>query len=489
MANNEKGIFGKRTRYSIKESYKHDAQGVLHNSYSELNPNVVRIEPLGPAARQAYLGPVHAAADALKLRMAYAMNPDAFRPFYGILTPSDLKGLSLKFSSDWREESAKSSFERATELLKSPAVAMPVGANVGETIGSAMGGFDATGFGLGTTIAALTSFLSDSKTDSKDNGTSLVDKLASVVGTVGSKIGKPMMELYGMDSTSTGASTLRTFSKASMSLNTTLHFTWYMPEQEDLFRLSIHRLLQLAYVRKAYTDKKDFFDNLKAATNSGMQQSFINAKNMKDSLKGVGEAWLAVGKTVVNVGEANVMELPGLRNLAENGNGQARDGVVDAAGTGVSIGNAVAQKLTDIANALGDVFDKNAQEMQDNGKFSDANKQNLVDGMNEIISKVLDAYKEGSTFMGANFVLVPNPVRVTIGNVLDVEPMVITDVQIQPSEEMFINSIGASIPVTMTVTVTLSPWMTPGPNHDFIRLIGDKLFYPIPPKDSDKPKK
>lgn len=91
--------------------------------------------------------------------------------------------------------------------------------------------------------------------------------------------------------------------------------------------------------------------------------------------------------------------------------------------------------------------------------------------------------------MGANFVLVPNPVRLTIGNILDVEPMVIENVSITPSEELFINSIGASIPVTMKVTVTLKPWMTPGPNHDFIHLIGDNLFYPIPQKDADKAKK
>ena len=99
MADNEKGIFGKRTRYGIKESYVKDAQGIIRNSLHELNPNVVRIEPLGPAARQAFLGPVHAAADALKLRIAYAMNPDAFKPFYGILTPNDLKALSISFSS------------------------------------------------------------------------------------------------------------------------------------------------------------------------------------------------------------------------------------------------------------------------------------------------------------------------------------------------------------------------------------------------------
>jgi len=484
MADNEKGIFGKRTRYGIKESYVKDAQGIIRNSLHELNPNVVRIEPLGPAARQAFLGPVHAAADALKLRIAYAMNPDAFKPFYGILTPNDLKALTISFNSNWDKQNPKESFERAVEILKSPAVAMPLGANVGETIGEAFGGHNATGFGFGTAAGALASFISNDTS----KGKSFVDKVASFVGGIGDKLGSSM-ETFGMESTSTGASTLKKYGGASMEIPAKLTFTWYMPEQEDLFRLSIHRLLQLAYVRKAYTNKSDFYDNLKAATNSGMQQSFINAKNLKDSLSGVATAWVDAGEAIFNVAEANVMEIPGLRQLVETNNGQAGDGVVDAAGTGVSIGNTIAKYVSDMAKSLGDTFDNNAKEMQENGRFSDANKQNLVDGMNVVITKVLEAYMEGSTFMGANFVLVPNPVRLTIGNILDVEPMVIENVSITPSEELFINSIGASIPVTMKVTVTLKPWMTPGPNHDFIHLIGDNLFYPIPQKDSDKAKK
>lgn len=488
MADNEKGIFGKRTRYAIKESYKKDAKGALHNSLYELNPNVVRIEPLGPAARQAFLGPIHAAADALKLRMAYAMNPDAFKPFYGILTPNDLRELNIKFSSSWKDSNPKQSFDHAVELLKSPAVAMPLGASAGEAIGEAFGGYNVTGFGLGTAAGAITSFVMNNKVGNKNKTNSLLGKLTSVVGGFSEKFGSTMMELYGMDSSSTGASTLKTFDGSKMEFPVTLNFTWYMPEQEDLFRLSIHRLLQLAYVRKAYTDKKDFFDNLKAATNSGMQQSFINAKNLKDSLKGVADSWITAGKTVIDVAEANVTELAGVKDLIETENGQARSGIVDAAGSGVKVGNAIGQIIKDAADALGVKIDQNAKEMSENGRFSDANKQNLVDGMNEVITKVLDAYIQGSTFMGANFVLAPNPVRVTIGNVLDVEPMVINDVTIIPSEELFINSIGASIPVTMKVRVQLSQWMTPGPNHDFIHLIGDNLFYPIPTKSSDKSK-
>ena len=487
MAYNEKGIFGKRTRYAIKESYKKDAKGALHNSLYELNPNVVRIEPLGPAARQAFLGPIHAASDALKLRMAYAMNPDAFKPFYGILTPNDLRDLNIRFSSTWSQGNPKESFDHAVELLKSPAVAMPLGASAGEAIGEAFGGYNVTGFGLGTAAGAITSFVMNNKVDNQNKTNSLLGKLTSVVGDVSKKLGSSL-ELYGMDSSSTGASTLKTFAGSKMEFPVTLNFTWYMPEQEDLFRLSIHRLLQLAYVRKAYTDKKDFFDNLKAATNSGMQQSFINAKNLKDSLKGVADSWITAGKTVIDVAEANVTELGGVKDLIETENGQARSGIVDAAGSGVKVGNAIGQIIKDAADALGVKIDQNAKEMSENGRFSDANKQNLVDGMNEVITKVLDAYRQGSTFMGANFVLAPNPVRVTIGNVLDVEPMVINEVTIIPSEELFINSIGASIPVTMKVRVSLSQWMTPGPNHDFIHLIGDNLFYPIPTKSSDKSK-
>lgn len=483
MADN--GIFGKRTRYGVRESYAKDAKGIIHNSTNELNPNVVRIEPLGPAARQAYLGPVHAAADALKLRMAYAMNPDAFKPFYGILTPADLSSLAIKFHTTWKEETGKSSFERATQILKSPAVLMPLGASAGEAIGNAFGGYNASGFGLGAAGGALASFIMSGPVDDKEKDNSLTSKLTSFMGDIGKRLGSSM-ELYGMDSSSTGASTLRTFGGSSMRISHTLNFTWYMPEQEDLFRLSIHRLLQLAYVRNAYTDRKDFYDNLKAATNSGMQQSFINAKNLKDSLKGVGDAWIDAGSAVLNVGEAILGDAPGVRTLSENKNARLSDGVVDAAGSGVSVGNAIGNTISDGLNMVGNDIDQNAADISDDGQFADVNKQNIVDDMNTVIGKVLQAYIEGSKFMGANFVLVPNPVRITIGNVLDIEPMVIDDVSIKPSEELFINSIGASIPVTMKVSVTVSPWMTPGPNHDFIHLIGDNLFYPIPNKDSGK---
>lgn len=481
----EKGIFGKRTRYTVKESYAKDAKGAIRNSVNELNPNVVRIEPLGPSARQAFLGPVHAAADALKLRIAYAMNPDAFKPFYGILTPGDLRGLRLQFASHWRDETGKSSFDRAVQILKSPAVAMPLGASAGEALGNALGGYDATGFGLGAAGGALASLIMSGPDDNKNSGNGLTDKLTSFLGGMSKRLGAST-ELYGMVSSTTGASTLKTFAGSSMEIPTTLNFTWYMPEQEDLFRLSIHRLLQLAYVRNAYTDKTDFYDNLKAATNAGMQQSFVNAKNIKDSLKGVGQAWIDAGSAVVSAGEELIGDVPGIRALTENKNGQANDAVVDAAGSGVAVGNSLGNIITQGMDAIGNTIDENAKDISDDGKFSDGNKQKLVDDMNTIITKVLQAYIEGSKFIGGNFVLVPNPVRLTVGNILDVEPMVIETVTITPSEELFINSLGASIPVTMKVTVTLKPWMTPGPNHDFIHLIGDNLFYPIPEKNSEK---
>lgn len=473
-------IFGKRQRYNIKESYSHDSKGVIRNSINELNPNVVRIEPLGPSARQAFLGPVHSTADALKLRMAYAMNPDSFKPFYGILTPSDLRELSIRFNSVWTEETGKSSFERAMQILKSPAVAMPLGAGVGETVGQAAG-YGTTGFGVGTAAGALMSFLRNGKSDDAGQSDSLVGKLSSFVKNVSGRLGSSM-ELYGIDSSSTGAATMKTFSNSSMDVPSSLNFTWYMPEQEDLFRLSIHRLLQLAYVRSAYTDKNDFFERLKDATNSGMQQSFVNAKTLKDSLSGVGTAWKSAGDSVVSTGEVIAAQTPVAKKVVEGDNGRASDAVVNAVGSGVSVGNGIGAAITKMTDAVGGTIDENAREMGENGRFSNVDKQNVVDGMNGVVAKVLEAYMLGSTFLGANFVLVPNPVRVTVGNILDIEPMVITSVDITPSKELFVNSIGANIPVTMGVKVGLTQWMTPGPNHDFVHLIGDNLFYPIPGK-------
>ena len=52
--------------------------------------------------------------------------------------------------------------------------------------------------------------------------------------------------------------------------------------------------------------------------------------DLKDSLKGVADSWITTGKTVIDVAEANVTELGGVKDLIETENGQARSGIVDA---------------------------------------------------------------------------------------------------------------------------------------------------------------
>ena len=218
-------IYDNANRYSARESHIKDSNrakvvpGGVYNSTMELYPNVVRIEPLGYNARQAYLGTLHGMVDAMKFAMAEQMNPDSFKPFYGILTPSSMQSLGFTFTSTWLP--AGNTFDQMASILSSPAIAVPFMANTGEAIGKAAGHSDG-GFVAGATAGALTSaygalFKSDnSGTGAKKDG--IFNRALNAIGVATKNVGNflgaeggGLGNLYGMDSSSTGASTLQVF--------------------------------------------------------------------------------------------------------------------------------------------------------------------------------------------------------------------------------------------------------------------------------------
>ncbi len=114
-----------------------------------------------------------------------------------------------------------------------------------------------------------------------------------------------------------------------------------------------------------------------------------------------------------------------------------------------------------------------------NGKFSNNQKNKVITATSDTVSKLLDTFFAAQDFFGYNVTLVPQPVRLTVGNILDIEPLVISDITISSSKELFVNRLGAHIPITVSAKIGFETWLTPGPNHDFIRFIGDNIFYPL----------
>lgn len=80
-------------------------------------------------------------------------------------------------------------------------------------------------------------------------------------------------------------------------------------------------------------------------------------------------------------------------------------------------------------------------------------------------------------FWGTHYTTAPLPVRLTIGHALDIQPMVITNVDISMSDEQFISTIcGAHLPMMVTAKIQLSPWLIPSPGQQYMAFLGHEMF-------------
>lgn len=77
---------------------------------------------------------------------------------------------------------------------------------------------------------------------------------------------------------------------------------------------------------------------------------------------------------------------------------------------------------------------------------------------------------------GNTMTIDPLPVRLTVGHILDVEPLVITGVSLVCSKEQYVSPDGSHLPLFVTAKIDFDMWMMPNPNTGFIQFMGDPLF-------------
>ena len=82
----------------------------------------------------------------------------------------------------------------------------------------------------------------------------------------------------------------------------------------------------------------------------------------------------------------------------------------------------------------------------------------------------------GNRFFGRELTFDPLPVRVCVGQYMDLEPLVITNMNISFSKETYINKEGRHVPLTCTATIQFKFWMNPAPNLNFVSLFGHEMF-------------
>lgn len=95
--------------------------------------------------------------------------------------------------------------------------------------------------------------------------------------------------------------------------------------------------------------------------------------------------------------------------------------------------------------------------------------EELGEASGAVVPAVLGAF-------GNTMTIDPLPVRLTVGHILDVEPLVITGVSLVCSKEQYVSPDGSHLPLFVTAKVDFDMWMMPNPNTGFIQFMGDALF-------------
>ena len=79
-------------------------------------------------------------------------------------------------------------------------------------------------------------------------------------------------------------------------------------------------------------------------------------------------------------------------------------------------------------------------------------------------------------FFGRELTFDPLPVRLCIGQYMDIEPLVMTNMKIDFSKETYINKEGRHVPLTCSVNIQFKFWMNPAPDLNFLSLLGHEMF-------------
>jgi len=383
-----------------------DAVSARYHSRNLPNPNVIRIEVLSPSARAQYLNQsIYASMQTFQqaLMESFLGDPDATKPFYGFFDPKT-EGVAFELTADWKRNKKHGFGEIAESIKKFPVV------------GGKVGG--------------------------------LVDAAQEM-----SKRADSLVKQAGIDTTSTGACTMKDFDEAEFKFDKKITCRWYLPEQEKMARLSISRLLKLAFVRTMNLDGKDIVSELTKAASNLMSNPALDdvvdsVVNTVDGIKGTVKN-STLGPLASTVGE-----------VANIGGGMV-GGMVDYV--------TKAAKIIADESGVSSAVNKVKEAMPDMSSL-------IKDVMKQAVNGGIDAAIKINTLFGGNLTINPFPVRLTMGHILDIEPVVIRSVEFKSSKEQFISEDGTHIPLYITAEIGFTMWMIPDPKKGFIRWMGDDVF-------------
>lgn len=368
------------TKYKLFE--KHD--NTEYHSKNLPNPNVIRIEPLAPEARARYLGGFFGVMEVFRNSLMESLSSDdSYKPFYGFFDPTKSGDVSFTVIADWRKTN-QSGFNMLSNLVK---------------------------------------------------GVPVIGKGMEKAGSVGNFI----MGAAGLDNKSTGAGTMKAFQGANFDFSKEVECVWYMPEQENMARLSISRLLKLCFVRNFASD-----GNFAGALNRALK-SALNSRIGQEAMGQLAHA----GNTILDTGKNVAMEVT--PSWLSGMIGGAGDAISDGASSATSTAKDTANAVLDSDSTVGKIA-------------------------SQLINGGLSVMYDINAFLGGSLTVNPVPVRLTMGHIIDIEPLVIERVNIIASREQFISEDGTHIPLFVTARIKFGMWMIPDPNKGFAQFMGDDIF-------------
>jgi len=143
--------------------------------------------------------------------------------------------------------------------------------------------------------------------------------------------------------------------------------------------------------------------------------------------------------------------------------------------------DAIFNNDTDKKVATAAISSEDADEEQDAEtvqKQSNEPSGLLIDTIKAGVQATMPTFFSVSKAFGKNFTFNPLPVRVSYGQSMDIEPLVIQKVDTTFSKETFITADGKHRPIFVETTIAFNFWLTPAPNLEFASLFGEELFGP-----------
>lgn len=373
-------------------------------------PNVVRIQVLDGPARRSYMGGFQSVLDEFRTTMqdacAEASHYNLYEPFYGILDQSAAAGPSINVNADWSQPNKKSGFSMMNTLL--------------------------TGDGAGGLVGLVPVF-----------GASLSKKTNTALQSI-EKLASTSMSFAGMNNNSTGSTTIKQFTKTTIGANMPLKFKWYLPEQEQMCRISIKRLIMMTYVRPMDMDSATIIN---AAINGIMNAGGKALDAAKDAISAVGTFAAETAADSWGI-------------VTDNGSTEQNQNFLF--GSDMNDGGGNTQSSSDV--------DKSE------GSSTGTRGKRAKDLMKKIAGGAVSAYNSINTYFGGEITANPLPVRISVGHYLDLEPVVLTSVKITASKEQFISKDGTHLPLWVSADVNFDYWMQPGPTKDFLSFLGSEVF-------------